>query len=135
VPILTLRLNKLPPAKVKYELAENLSLITEKILRKNRKLIVVRFDVDTQQDQWFSNGFVTQQDMIFELNILITKGTNTELEKNQWIAESWKITTNAVGNSSHPNYISIREIDGGDWGYNGLTQNQRKNNPPKEDKK
>lgn len=126
MPILILRSNKKLTSKVKHDIAENLSHVTEKILRKDRKLIVVRFDVDSDQDQWFTNGFVPHDDLIFELSILITKGTNSGEEKNAWIAESWQILINTIGKTLHPNYISIREIDGGDWGYNGLTQTQRK---------
>ncbi len=127
MPIIVLRVNRMPSEKTKNALAENLSFITEKILRKNKKLIVVRFDVDSQQEQWYTSGAVKRDDeVIFELSIIITKGTNTDKEKTAWIAEAWRLITEAIGNSSHPNYISIKEIDGNSWGYNGLTQDQRK---------
>ena len=64
--------------------------------------------------------------LIFDLSIIVTKGTNTGSEKAEWIALAWRIMTDALGGSEHPNYISVNEIDGDDWGYNGLTQNGRK---------
>jgi 4-oxalocrotonate tautomerase len=129
MPIITLRMNKMPSSRAKTDLVEGLSLITENILRKNRKVIVVRFDVDDRQDgQWYVNTALPKgEEVIFELSIAITRGTNTDKEKADWIAEAWRLVSGAVENSPYPNYISINEIDGNNWGYNGLTQDYRRN--------
>ena len=127
MPLITLRANKISSEKIRDSLAESLSLITEEILRKNKKLIVVRFELANQQTQWYVGGAVKSDDAgIFELSIIVTKGTNTDEEKALWIAQAWKLVTEALGSAPHPNYISIQEIDGKSWGYNGLSQEQRK---------
>ncbi len=127
MPIITLRSNKVSSDKIRSRLAENLSLITETILRKNKELIVVCFEAIAEQGQWYVGGTVKNDDAaIFELNIVVTKGTNTDEEKAEWIAQAWKLVTEAFGSTPHPNYISIQEIGGKSWGYNGLSQEQRK---------
>ncbi|MBG1265926.1 tautomerase family protein [Nostoc sp. WHI] len=127
MPLITLRTNKIFSEKITNSLAQSLSLITERILRKNEKAIVVRFEAAVQQSQWYVGGAVKSDDgTIFELNIIITKGTNTQHEKAEWIAKTWQLVTEALGSVPHPNYISIQEIDGESWGYNGLSQEQRK---------
>ena len=127
MPLITLRANKISSQKLRSNLAESLSLITEKILRKNRELIVVRFESADQQAQWYEGGTVKSDDAaIFELSIIVTKGTNTDREKAEWIADAWKLITEFLGSAPYTNYISIQEIDGNSWGYNGLSQEQRK---------
>lgn len=127
MPIITLRANKISSEQIRSSLAESLSLITENILRKNKQVIVVRFEAVDQQVQWYVGGAVKSDDeAIFELSIIVTKGTNTDSEKAEWIAQAWSLVTEALGSAPHPNYILIQEIDGKSWGYNGLSQEQRK---------
>ncbi|OKH55819.1 hypothetical protein NIES2101_03245 [Calothrix sp. HK-06] len=125
MPIITLSASKIFPEKIRDNLAESLSLITQNILRKNKKLIVVRFEAALQETQWYVGG-VKCDDAIFELSIIITEGTNTDSEKAEWMSQAWKLVTETLGGAIHPNYISIQEIDGFSWGYNGLCQEQRK---------
>jgi len=127
MPLITLRANKIFTLEKRNDLAESLSLITEKILRKNKQVIVLRFETIDQPTQWYVGGVVKSDDAaIFELSILVTKGTNTDSEKTEWIAEAWKLVTEALDGAPHPNYISVQEIDEKSWGYNGLSQEQRK---------
>lgn len=127
MPLITLRANKIFSENIRDSLAESLSLITENILRKNKEVIVVHFEATDQQAEWYIGGAVkSDNEAIFELSIIVTKGTNTDEEKALWIAQAWKLVREALGKASHPNYISIQEIDGKSWGYNGLSQEQRK---------
>lgn len=126
MPLITLKANKIFSENIRDSLAESLSLITEKTLRKNKQLIVIRFEVAEKLAQWYVGGAVNSNDeAIFELSIIVTKGTNTDEEKALWIAQAWKLLTEVLGSAIHPNYISIQEIDGKSWGYNGLSQGQR----------
>lgn len=126
MPLITLKTNKMFSENIRDSVAENLSLITEKTLRKNRQVIVIRFEAAAQQAQWYVGGAIKSDDeAIFELSILVTKGTNTDAEKAEWIAQTWQLLTEVFGTTTHPNYISIQEIDGKGWGYNGLSQAQR----------
>lgn len=127
MPLITLKANNIFSEKTRGRLAESLSLITQNILRKNKEVIVIRFEAADQRSQWYVGGVVKSDDeAIFELSIIVTKGTNTDEEKAEWIAHAWKLVTEVLGNAPHPNYISIQEIDGKSWGYNGLSQEQRK---------
>ena len=127
MPLITLRTSKVLPNPLKTCLAESLSLATEKILWKDRNVIVILFEVAGQPAQWWvGNNFKDDGVDIFDLNIAITKGTNTDAEKAEWIAAAWQLATEFFGTAPHPNYISICEVEGTNWGYNGLTQNRRK---------
>lgn len=127
MPLLVLNSNTTLTPPQKTELATRLADITEAVLRKRRQVIVVRFDGGDLADRWYSDGVIDPAETtIFELSILITTGTNTEQEKADWIAQAWSAVTGVLGACTHANYISVREIDGTDWGYNGLTQDQRK---------
>ncbi|HEY9779648.1 MAG TPA: hypothetical protein V6D09_05875 [Leptolyngbyaceae cyanobacterium] len=126
MPLITLKANKIFAEKIRDSLAESLSLITQKTLRKNKQLIVVRFEAAAQQGLWYADGAVKSDDgAIFELSIIVTKGINTDAEKADWIAQTWKLLTEVLGSTPYPNYISLQEIDGKSWGYNGLSQEQR----------
>ena len=127
MPIIVLKANKIFSEKSRSNLVQGLSEITEQILRKNREVIVIRFEIADQQKQWYlGNSPLKDDEAIFELSIKVTKGTNTEREKADWIAEAWKLANEALGSAPYPNYISIQEIDETSWGYNGFTQAQRK---------
>lgn len=126
MPLITLKVNQIFSEAVRNTLAANLSLITEKILRKNKQVIVVRWETIPSSQWYVGHAIKGDEEAIFELSILITTGTNTDSEKAEWIAKAWNIVTEAIGNAPHPNYISIQEIDGKSWGYNGLSQEQRK---------
>lgn len=127
MPIIILKTNRIFSERSRSSIAKGLSQITETILRKNKEVIVIRFEATEQQEQWYLSGSLLRDDeAIFELSIIVTKGTNTDREKAEWIAEAWKLVTEFFGSVPHPNYISIQEIDGNSWGYNGLSQEQRK---------
>lgn len=127
MPIITLRLNRVLSSQEKQKIGEGLSSITKGILGKNEKLIVVRFDMAQSNGQWFNNGDMSQEDgLLFELNIVVTTGTNSQEEKARWIEAAWHQVSDCIGSSSYPNYICVTEVDGHNWGYNGLTQERRK---------
>lgn len=126
MPILTLNTSATLSEIQMTKIAEGLSDITECILRKNRKVIVIRFESGDQLGRWYSNGRLPMDSLIFELSIVVTKGTNTEPEKADWVSAAWRVVTDILGTSENPNYISVQELDGGDWGYNGITQSGRK---------
>lgn len=126
MPLITLRASKIFSEQIRDNLAESLSLITENILRKNKQLIVVRFEAALQETEWYVGGVKSDNEAIFELSIIVTEGTNTNSEKAEWMLQAWKLVTEVLGATTHPNYISIQEIDGFSWGYNGLSQQQRK---------
>jgi phenylpyruvate tautomerase PptA (4-oxalocrotonate tautomerase family) len=132
MPLITLKSSHLSSDAVKNRLAESLTELTEQILRKNKALTVLRLDEIGSSSQYYIGGRIQNPNQpIFDLTITITQGTNTAAEKAQWIAGAWQLMGTVLGESAYPNYITVQEIDGHSWGYNGLTQAsaQRHSNP------
>jgi 4-oxalocrotonate tautomerase len=125
MPLLTLHVNR-ELGEVTADIARGLAELTVRILRKDPAKIVLHVMVDNQQACWYVNGArVPAGPTIIDLSILITKGTNSDLEKGEWIAAAWRLLAEAIGPLQGPNYISIQEIDAMNWGYDGLTQHHR----------
>jgi 4-oxalocrotonate tautomerase len=129
MPLITLKTSEVLSSPTRDRFAEKLLLLTEKILRKEKKVTVILFEVSGKSAQWYVGGHIkNDNDVIFELSITITEGTNTDLEKAEWMAAVWDLTIEVFGELPHLNYISIHEVNGKNWGYNGLSQEQRKIN-------
>ena len=126
MPLITLRTSTLLPEPTIDALAEGLSLLSERVLRKDITVTVVRFEGPDQLDKWYMGGRRhTGDEALVTLSVVVTKGTNTEDEKAAWIAEARNLLANHIGRCISPSYISILELDGTNWGYDGLTQRQR----------
>jgi len=126
MPIITMQTNISLSNEIMNKIVEEFIQITTGILRKKKSVIVVKIDYDKNYSHWYVNGEnINNSNVLFALNILITKGTNTKEEKSKWIKEAWRIMSQLIGDLSSPNYISINEIDADNWGFNGKTQEER----------
>jgi 4-oxalocrotonate tautomerase len=125
MPLITLRVNH-DVREVASGLATGLSDLTVRILRKDPSKIVVHLIVDDPQNYWYVSGArVPEQQSIVDLSILVTKGSNTEREKSEWIAATWQLLSQHLRSLGGPSYIAVLDIEGNSWGYNGMTQQQR----------
>lgn len=124
MPILRFETGKRLDDSEKEEIAERLTLLTSQLLNKDPKVTVVLVSDGHANQKWHLAGRACEQGEAGSLSISITAGTNTEKEKTAWIAAA----AQAVGftDPNVPNYISIHELDGTDWGYDGLSQKHRK---------
>lgn len=61
----------------------------------------------------------------FNVNIKITKGTNTKDQKASYIKETYFKLKDILGDITPASYIIIDEIDADSWGFEGLTQEYR----------
>ncbi|WP_108063070.1 tautomerase family protein [Poseidonibacter lekithochrous] len=61
----------------------------------------------------------------FNVDIKITKGTNTKNQKAQYIKETYLNLKEILGDITPASYIIIDEIEGDSWGFEGLTQEYR----------
>jgi len=59
----------------------------------------------------------------------ITAGTNTAEQKAHFIAEMAALLKVALPGLHEATYVVVREIDAGDWGYDGVTQEARRQTP------
>lgn len=61
----------------------------------------------------------------FNVDIKITKGTNTKNQKAQYIKETYLNLKEILGDITPASYIIIDEIEADSWGFEGLTQEYR----------
>lgn len=103
-------------------LSNKLISVTHQCLSKSLKHTVVNF---LNLDVCYDNAGVVSESCL-SLDIKITKGTNSDSEKNDWIKIVWQTLKEFIPNiENNINYISITEIESNAWGYNGLTQHKR----------
>ncbi|MEJ8674122.1 hypothetical protein [Chromobacterium amazonense] len=106
-------------------LAGQLTQLTAHHLRKDPTVTVVRVVSGEATGQWFVEGQApADTHPLCALNIQITRGTNSKQEKEAWLEAVWGLI--GAGSPPLPHYLSIVELDADQWGYNGLTQQKRK---------
>ncbi|MGF1727329.1 hypothetical protein [Photobacterium nomapromontoriensis] len=128
MPKLILTLNTQLPQDSINMIATNLTSLTQTLLNKQPE--VTRIHVNQNQSPCFVNASLVTESPAFDLAIYITKGTNTDAQKSEWLSATYHFLSNVLGENTptQPNYISIIELDAASWGYNGLSQFTR-NNP------
>lgn len=92
------------------------------ILHKDASLTAVL--VEESQGGWSIGG--VSQERAAHVEAIITKGTNTEIEKAAFLKAQRDLLHQALGALHQASYIVIREIEGSDWGYDGLSQAERR---------
>jgi 4-oxalocrotonate tautomerase len=127
MPILTLKLSANANLKNANALARDLTALSTQVLHKRADVTSVVFQRALAEDWWVGGDAVDQ--VLVQLDIRVTKGTNTELEKATFIAEAFALLPKhlADGQQMHAtSYISVQELAATDWGYGGYTQQQRR---------
>ncbi|MCG7942900.1 MAG: tautomerase family protein [Candidatus Thiodiazotropha taylori] len=76
--------------------------------------------------QWSVGGDAITQQRSALMEIYITSGTNSADEKQQMIREAYSLLEAKLGALLEASYVVIQEIAPTDWGYAGLTQDQRR---------
>ncbi|MFT5162011.1 MAG: 4-oxalocrotonate tautomerase [Alteromonadaceae bacterium] len=127
MPKLVLTVNRPVDAAVKATLATVLTELTAEHLNKKPEVTMVNIRDD--HSDWYINGEKNNRATTsYDLIVQITTGTNTDQEKEAWLAATSELLNKELGLShSLPNYISIFDVDGKSWGFNGLSQYARLN--------
>jgi 4-oxalocrotonate tautomerase len=127
MPKLVLTVNQVVAADVKARLAASLTALTAEHLNKKPQVTMV--NIQDNQSDWYINGQLNGSETVsYDLIVQITGGTNTDEEKEAWLAATGTLLNKELGLShSLPNYISIFDVDGKSWGFNGLSQYARLN--------
>ncbi|EPC02373.1 hypothetical protein L861_15160 [Litchfieldella anticariensis FP35 = DSM 16096] len=109
------------------KIVERLTESTVRVLKKDRELVVVKVE-EGSSNAWFVSGseLSPSASPIFEVEIKVTEGTNSQEEVSTWVREVFETMKQILGEGSSPNYISVQQIPQEFWGYNGLTQYGRK---------
>ena len=127
MPILTLKISANAELKDASALAQALTALSGHVLHKREEVTSVVLQRVASSDWWV--GGVHSDHVLFQLDIRITQGTNSEAEKATFIAQAFSLlpTHLTEGQCMHPtSYISVQELPATDWGFGGLTQHQRR---------
>jgi 4-oxalocrotonate tautomerase len=127
MPILTLKLSDNAHIQNTQALAQGLTQLSADVLHKRADVTSVVFQRIAANDWWVGGEALDQ--VLMQLDIRITQGTNTEAEKTAFIAQAFDLLLqhSVDGQQLHAtSYISVQELPASDWGYGGLTQQQRR---------
>lgn len=103
-------------------LAADLTNLIVSDLGKQRKLTSVLIETPGMA-QW--SIAATNQQIATHLEVSVTVGTNTEDEKRAFITNAMHLLRRALPELAEATYIVVRDLPGGDWGYDGQTQADR----------
>ena len=127
MPILTLKLSANAQLKNATALAQALTALSTQVLHKREEVTSVLFQRIDLRD-WWVGGASTEQ-VLVQLDIRITQDTNSDAEKETFISQAFALLPQhlAEGQQMHAtSYISVQALPASDWGYGGLTQQQRR---------
>ncbi|NJS36072.1 MAG: 4-oxalocrotonate tautomerase [Brachymonas sp.] len=124
MPTLNLRLAPLLNPPVYDSLAAKLTALTAKVLHKRPEVTIVMID-DLPAARFCAGGAASEQ-AIACLEINITAGTNTAVEKQAFVSDAHALLRQLLGDLHEASYVIVRELPAENWGYGGMTQAQRK---------
>jgi 4-oxalocrotonate tautomerase len=123
MPTLSLRITPLHNPQHYAALAQQLTALVARVLRKRPEVTVVMME-DLPAARFCIDGRASEQ-VAACLEIDITAGTNTAPEKAQFVNEAHALLRQLLGDMHEASYCIVRELPASDWGYGGLTQAQR----------
>lgn len=127
MPILTLKLSANAKLNNASALANDLMALSSQILHKRAEVTSVVFE-HVAPERWWLGGELTDA-ACAQLDIRVTKGTNSELEKSTFVAAAFDLLSAQLGEDGRfdaRSYVTVQEVPASDWGYGGKTQQQRK---------
>lgn len=127
MPTLQLRIAPLQNPERYAALAQALTALTTRVLGKRAEVTAVLID-DLPAARWHIGGQATTAPTAL-LQIDITAGSNTEVEKATFVAQAFAELQRQLG-AGQPltpaSYVIVRELPATDWGYGGHTQAARR---------
>jgi 4-oxalocrotonate tautomerase len=124
VPTLQLKLSPAQPAERVATLARRLTQLSTDILGKRHEVTAVTVD-ELWPGRWFIGGGPAREPTAM-LEIRITAGTNSEEEKQDFIAAAFALLEQQLGSLAEASYVIVQEMPATDWGYGGRTQASRR---------
>ncbi len=127
MPILTLKLSAHAQLRDANALAQDLMALSTRVLHKRSDVTSVVF-VHVHASDWWVGGDTSNQ-VLMQLDIRITHGTNSDEEKATFIAQAFSLLPKHLADDQQlhvTSYISVQELAATDWGYGGMTQQQRR---------
>jgi 4-oxalocrotonate tautomerase len=127
MPYLNIRLGGSPIAEeAKQTLSIRLTELMEKLMGKQREVTVVTID-DAPSRRWTAGGRpLAASARMAQIDIKITRGTNDADDKQRMIGAATAAVMDIAGDAVGPIYVVIHEVPADSWGYDGLSQAERK---------
>lgn len=122
MPFCRLTLTPMPVAEAAHLLASEMTDLIARILRKRGDLTSVLIETPVAA-HWAIAA--DQIDMAAQVEVFVTAGTNTMLEKREFVAAAMACLRRYVPGLSPATYVIVHELPATDWGYNGQTQADR----------
>lgn len=122
MPFCRLTLHPAPDAETARQLAEELTALIAKALRKRADLTAILIDAPNGI-YWTVGAQAVSPAALLE--VLVTAGTNSTEEKRDFIAAAMDILRRTFPALPVASYVVVRELPAGDWGYDGRTQADR----------
>lgn len=124
MPILSFETTKSLDADMAQDIAKRLTHATATCLGKDPAVTVVQIKDGRDSGRWFVAGSTGDFAPVARLDIQITEGTNSSAEKAAWLQAVASIL--GISEASDPHYLTVTEVPGTDWGFNGISQTARK---------
>lgn len=121
MPYINVKLNLVEDVKLRDQIVKVVLENTTHILEKKQDVTSVLVEF-VPQNTWSVGG---KNVPTFYLEIKITKGTNTKVQKSQYIQAIYKEFEKLLGQIHKASYVLIHEIDADAWGFEGITQERR----------
>ncbi|MGI5131246.1 tautomerase family protein [Pseudonocardia sp. CA-107938] len=116
---------------VQQELVRSVGKLLVDVLHKEAEVVVTHVNLTSPQ-QWYVGGELVTGATGAHLEVSITAGTNSAEEKSAFVAQAYAALADALGVLADTVYVAIIELDGDAYGYNGVTQAQRRRDNPAE---
>ncbi len=127
MPTLQLKVAPLLNTERYRALAQALTRITAQHLGKREEVTAVVID-DLPAARWYIGGRNVQRATAL-LEITVTAGTNTDAQKQAFIAAAFAELQEQLGHGQpleEASYVTVREVPASDWGYGGQSQAARR---------
>jgi 4-oxalocrotonate tautomerase len=126
MPYLKMRVSAKNTEETTQKIVDILMDHTTNILQK--KADVTSIDIEyVSSKQWFVGGknMDEQNGVTFYLDVKVTDGTNSKVQKSQYINEIFNDMDTLIGPIKPASYIVIDDIKSDSWGFQGSTQEFR----------
>lgn len=123
MPILNLKTTvQLSPSQAQEAMRQLVELSTQ-VLGKREVVTAFLHEVIPRANWWVGGrcDAVVQA----QLDIRVTRGTNTEEEKSTFITQAYAVMERLFVGLDPVCYVSVLEVPSSDWGYGGLSQFKR----------
>lgn len=119
------------PEHVQQQLVTQVGALLVDVLHKEAEVVVTHVNLTSPQ-QWYVGGERVVGATGAHLEVSITAGTNTAEQKSAFVAEAHAALADVLRALADTVYVAIIELDGDSYGYNGVTQAQRRRDNPAE---